>query len=151
MTAGYPVAPARYNQVFEAKFRGGLIGFFAGENQTKSVNRQVELLNAQGLSVAAMVLDRWNFWRRFVAALIFICTLGWVGRVPNVLIVTEPMRLMPSARPTPLSPERPAQLQATDAVIPKAELTVRKARAIPKHPVSARKATPRKTTTKASR
>ena len=92
-----------YNQTFEARFRAGWIGLFAGENQTKSVRRQIAVLNSQDLRVAALVLDRWSIWRRLLWALILICTLGFVGRVPNVLIVTEPMQKVPL--PTPSSPD----------------------------------------------
>jgi hypothetical protein len=80
-----------YNQLHHVKYRGGWIGLFAGENQTKALQRAFPQLNASGLRVAAVVQDRWNIWKRIGAFLLLIVTLGFVGRVPNVLLITEPM------------------------------------------------------------
>jgi hypothetical protein len=74
-----------------------LIGLFSGESQTKALNRTLDQLNAQGFAVASMVVDRWSFWRRLGWLLILILTLGFVGKVPNVLIATEPIRAASAA------------------------------------------------------
>jgi hypothetical protein len=80
----------RYNQIHQVSFRAGWIGFFAGESQTKALDRVLDQINARGLRVAAMTVDRWSIWKRILWALVLICTLGFVGRVPNILVVSEP-------------------------------------------------------------
>jgi hypothetical protein len=81
-----------YNQLHTVRYRGGWIGLFAGENQTKALQRAIPQLNASGLRVAGVVTDRWSFWKRLGVILLLIVTLGFVGRVPNVLLITEPIR-----------------------------------------------------------
>jgi hypothetical protein len=39
----------------------------------------------------AAVEDRWSVWKRIGVILLLIITLGFVGKVPNVLLITEPM------------------------------------------------------------
>ena len=81
-----------YNQLHMVKYRGGWIGLFAGENQTKALERAIRQLNSSGLQVVAAVNDRWSFWKRLGVALLLIATLGIVGRVSNVAQITEPTR-----------------------------------------------------------
>ena len=80
-----------YNQLHTIKYRGGWIGLFAAENQTKALQRAIPELNASGLRVAAAVEDRWSVWKRIGVILLLIVTLGIVGRVPNILLITEPI------------------------------------------------------------
>ena len=89
-----PVVPPEppYNQLHTVKYRGGWIGLFAGENQTKALQRVIPQLNAAGLRIAATVTDRWSIWKWIGVALLLIVTLGFVGRVPNVVLITEPIR-----------------------------------------------------------
>jgi hypothetical protein len=86
------VQGSAYNQLHTIKYRGGWIGLFAGENQTKALQRAIPQLNASGLRVAAAVEDRWSVWKRIGVILLLIVTLGIVGRVPNVLLITEPIQ-----------------------------------------------------------
>ena len=94
----------RYNQIHQVTFRAGWIGFFAGESQTKALDRVLDQVNARGLRVAAMTVDRWSFWKRLLWAFVLVITLGFVGRVPNILVVTEPMDT-PDAPPLQPQPE----------------------------------------------
>jgi hypothetical protein len=91
-TAGTPVATplAGYNRLHSVGFRGGWIGLFAGENQTKALERAIPEINASGRRVVAAVTDRWSFWKRLGAVLLFLVTLGFVGRVPNTVLISEP-------------------------------------------------------------
>jgi hypothetical protein len=81
---------AEYNQLHTIRYRGGWIGLFAGENQTKALQRAIPQLNASARRVVAVVPDRWSFWKRLGVILLLIVTLGIVGRVPNVLLISEP-------------------------------------------------------------
>jgi hypothetical protein len=84
-------SPATYNGLHRVTYRGGWIGLFGGENQIKALQRALPEINASGLRVVAAVEDRWSVWKRIGVILLLIVTLGFVGKVPNVLLVTEPM------------------------------------------------------------
>jgi hypothetical protein len=79
------------NELRAVTYRGGWIGLFAGESQLKALQRALPQINAAGYRVVAAVEDRWSFWKRLGVVLLLIVTLGFVGKVPNVLLVTEPM------------------------------------------------------------
>jgi len=79
-----------YNQLHTITYRGGWIGLFAGENQTKALLRAMPQLNASGRHIVAAVEDRWSIWKRLGVILLLIVTLGFIGKVPNVLLITEP-------------------------------------------------------------
>jgi hypothetical protein len=83
---------ATYNQLHSVRYKRGWPGLFAGENQTKAIQRALVQLNGNGLKVAATVTDRWSFWKRLGSALLAIITLGFVVRAPNVLLLSEPMK-----------------------------------------------------------
>ena len=89
-TAPASYNPNTYNQIHVVTYRGGWIGLFAGENQTKALQRALPQLNGAGLRVTAVVQDRWNIWKRLGMILLLIVTIGFVGRVPNILLITEP-------------------------------------------------------------
>ncbi len=77
------------NELYTVNYRGGWIGLLAGESQIKAVERALSEINATGRYVVAAVEDRWSFWKRLGVALLFIITLGIVGKVPNVLLITR--------------------------------------------------------------
>jgi hypothetical protein len=92
-TSDRAVAPvSTYNQLHSVRYKHGWPGLFAGENQTKAIQRALVELNGSGLKVAAAVTDRWSFWKRLGCVLLAIITLGFVVRAPNVLLVLEPMK-----------------------------------------------------------
>jgi hypothetical protein len=62
---------------------------FEGENQSKALQRAVVEINVSGFRVVAAVPDRWSIWKRLGVILLYIMTLGFVGRVQNVLLITE--------------------------------------------------------------
>jgi hypothetical protein len=62
---------------------------FAGESQIKALQRALPEINASGRFDVAAVDDRWSFWKRFGVALLFMVTLGIIGKVPNVLFITQ--------------------------------------------------------------
>lgn len=80
-----------YNGVVGTRYRAGWIGLFTGENQSRAVQRTLSDINVQGLKCVGLVRDQWNLFVRLWWALVAIITLGFYVRVPNVLIVTEPM------------------------------------------------------------
>ena len=80
-----------FNAVTEVRFRRGWPGLFAGENQTKALNRAITAVNASGLAVVATARDRWSFGRRLGSVLLALVTLGFVVRAPNLLLITAPM------------------------------------------------------------
>jgi hypothetical protein len=80
-----------YNGIVATRYRAGWIGLFSGENQHRAVQRVLADINGRGLRCAGLVQDQWNFFVRLWWLLIAIITLGFFVRVPNVLIVTEPM------------------------------------------------------------
>jgi hypothetical protein len=61
----------------------------AGENQVRALQRAIAEINDSGFRVVAAVDDRWSVWQRIWAVILFIVTLGVVGRVQNVLLITE--------------------------------------------------------------
>jgi hypothetical protein len=83
--------PPGYNELHMVHYKGGWIGLFGGESQEKALRRAIPLINASGQRVVAAVADRWSIWKRIGVALLLIITLGFVGRTPNVLLITEPM------------------------------------------------------------
>jgi len=83
--------PPSYNELHTVHYKGGWIGMFGGENQEKALRRAIPLINASGQRVVAAVEDRWSFWKKLGAFLLVIITIGFVGRKPNVLLITEPM------------------------------------------------------------
>lgn len=85
------VVSSNFNQLHVATYRGGWIGLFAGENQTKALQRCISEINANGRRVTAAAGDRWSVWKRIGMILLLIITLGFVGKVPNVLVISEPM------------------------------------------------------------
>jgi hypothetical protein len=92
-TSDRPAAPAAtYNQLHSVRYKHGWPGLFAGENQTKAIQRALVELNGSGLKVVAAVTDRWSFWKRLGCVLLAIITLGFIVRAPNVLLVLEPMK-----------------------------------------------------------
>lgn len=66
-------------------------GLFAGENQILALQRSLSEINALELRVVAAVEDRWSAWKRIGVVLLLIVTLGFVGKVPGVLLSTEPI------------------------------------------------------------
>jgi uncharacterized protein YpmS len=40
---------------------------------------------------AASVVDRWSFWKRLGVILLAIVTLGFVVKVPNVILMSAPL------------------------------------------------------------
>ena len=84
-------AAVSYNQLHRVSYRGGIIGLLAGENQIKALQRAIPQLNASGLRVVAAVVDRWSIWKRLGYTLLLIVTLFLVGRVPNIILITEPI------------------------------------------------------------
>jgi hypothetical protein len=83
--------PPSHNELHTVHYKGGWIGLFGGENQEKALRRAIPLINASGQRVVAAVEDRWSVWKRIGVLLLFLITLGFVGRTPNVLLITEPM------------------------------------------------------------
>jgi hypothetical protein len=77
------------NELFTVSYCGGWIGLFAGESQEKALQRAVPEINSSGRRVVAAVQDRWSVWKRLDIALLLLVTLGFVGKVPNVFLITE--------------------------------------------------------------
>jgi hypothetical protein len=67
------------------------MGLFSGENQSRAVQRTLTDINCHGLKCAGLIRDQWNFFVRLWWVLIAVITLGFYVRVPNVIIVTEPL------------------------------------------------------------
>jgi hypothetical protein len=55
------------------------------------VQRALADINNRELKCAGLVHDQWNFFVRLWWFLIAVITLGFYVRVPNVLIVIEPI------------------------------------------------------------
>jgi hypothetical protein len=80
-----------HNTTVATRYRAGWIGLFSGENQSKAVTRTLAEINAQERKCAGLVHDQWNFFVRLWWVIVAIVTLGFYVRVPNVIVVTEPM------------------------------------------------------------
>jgi hypothetical protein len=92
-TESEPPSPNDFplSELYAVSYRGGWIGLFAGESQIKALQRALPEINISGRRVVAAVEDRWSIWKRIGVVLLFLVTLGFVGRVPNVLLITEPV------------------------------------------------------------
>lgn len=77
------------SRIYNSQYRSGWIGLLSGESLAKSLARVIENINADNQRVVFMVRDRWSIWRWIGAILIFILTIGFVGRSPAYLILTE--------------------------------------------------------------
>lgn len=82
---------AGFNETVTTRYRAGWIGLFSGENQSRALQRTLAELNAQGRKCAGLVTDQWNFFVRLWWLLVAVVTLGFYVRVPNVVVVTEPL------------------------------------------------------------
>lgn len=89
---GMPQPAPQLNYTYTVTYKGGWPGLFTGENQSKALDRSLRELNSRGHRVAAAVTDRWSFWKRLGMVLIAIISLGFFVRVPNVILITEPIR-----------------------------------------------------------
>jgi hypothetical protein len=87
-----PSPPPQFNYPVCVTYKGGWPGLFTGENQTKAIDRVLRDLNSRGYRVAAAANDRWSFWKRLGMTFLAIITLGFYVRVPNVILITEPLR-----------------------------------------------------------
>lgn len=79
-----------FNMVHGCVFRSGWTAWLAGENQAKAALRTIEEINSSGRKVAACTPDRWSIWKRILWSTVLLCTLGFVGRSPGLLLVSEP-------------------------------------------------------------
>ncbi len=88
-----PIAPGAVfrNEVTKVAYKRGWPGLFTGENQTKALERCLAELNVGGRRVCAVTVDRWSFWAKLGWTLVAIVTLGFVVRVENLLLITEPI------------------------------------------------------------
>jgi hypothetical protein len=69
--------------------RGGWLGLFSGESQGKAIDRVIKELNGTGYRVSFIIPDRWNPFKKILAILLLIVTLGFVGLVENILVIGE--------------------------------------------------------------
>lgn len=90
--ASMPQPAPQFNYTMSVTYKGGWPGLFGGENQTKALDRVLRELNSRGHRVAAAVTDRWSFWKRLGMAFLAVISLGFYVRVPNVILITEPIR-----------------------------------------------------------
>ena len=91
-TPSMPQLAPQLNYTAMVSYKGGWIGLFGGENQTKAIDRVLRELNSRGHKVAASVEDRWSFWKRLGMSFVAVVSLGFYVRVPNVIFITEPIR-----------------------------------------------------------
>jgi hypothetical protein len=80
------------NELYVVAYRGGWIGMLAGENQMSALRRAMVEINGSGFRVVAAVEEGWSIWKHLGVALLYLVTLGFVGRVRNVTLITEQMR-----------------------------------------------------------
>jgi hypothetical protein len=85
-----------FNEIHAVSSKGGWIAVFAGESQEKALRRAIPVINASGQKVVAAVKDRWSIWTWIGTVLLWLITLGFVGRQPNVLLITEPTQQVSS-------------------------------------------------------
>lgn len=84
------------NTVTATHFRANWIGLFSGENQAKAIERVLRDLNRDGLVCCGLTRDLWNPFVALWWGIVSILTLGFLVKVPNVLVVAESARGTPS-------------------------------------------------------
>lgn len=90
--ARMPQPAPQLNYTMSVTYKSGWPGLIGGENQTKALDRALRELNSRGHRVAAAVVDRWSIWKRIGMVLVALVSLGFYVRVPNVVLITEPIR-----------------------------------------------------------
>ncbi|MGE0228825.1 MAG: hypothetical protein AB7U23_09985 [Dehalococcoidia bacterium] len=88
------------NTTRRVSFRGGWIGLFSGESQGKAIERELVRLNGDGYRLVFVIEDKWSFFAKFFAFLLFCITLGFVGKKPNVLLIGERVSGAAAAAPS---------------------------------------------------
>lgn len=58
-----------------------------------AIVREVEVLNTRGYRVVCIHPDEWGWFRKLLGFLVALCTLGFFGSQPGVLIVGESLTL----------------------------------------------------------
>lgn len=76
-----------YNRTEQASVKTGWL-FFA-ENQRRAIGRAIEQLNKEGYKVVFITEDRWSLLQKIIQFIVFVCTVGFFGRRPSVLVVGE--------------------------------------------------------------
>jgi len=87
-----PQPAPQLNYTSTVTFKAGWPGLLGGENQTKAMDRALRELNARGHKECAAADDRWSIWKRLGMAIVAVISLGFYVRVPNVILITEPLR-----------------------------------------------------------
>lgn len=77
------------NIVRRVSMRGGWIGLFSGESQGKALERVIPAMNAEGYRVVFIVPDKFSLAKKFLALVVLVITLGFVGIVENLMIIGE--------------------------------------------------------------
>ena len=73
-----------HTRTYQSTYRSGLIGVLAGESAGKALARIIEQINRDGARVVFMIRDRWSIWQWLGALILFVLTLGLVGRTPGL-------------------------------------------------------------------
>ena len=78
-----------HTRTYQSTYRSGLIGVLAGESAGKALARIIEQINRDGARVVFMIRDRWSIWQWLGALILFVLTLGLVGRTPGYVVIAE--------------------------------------------------------------
>ena len=78
-----------HTRTYQTTYRSGLIGVLAGESAGKALARTIEQINQDGARVVFLVRDRWSIWQWLGALILFVLTVGLVGRTPGYVVITE--------------------------------------------------------------
>ena len=72
----------------------GWVSKLRGKRSTHAaITREIETLNARGYRVVCVHPDEWGWFRKLLGFLVTICTFGWFGSEPGILIVGESLSL----------------------------------------------------------
>lgn len=87
----------QHNLATSVEFKGGWIGLFGGESQKKALDRVLVVLGEQDQRVVAVTTDHWSIAKRLWMFLLAIVSLLFYVRVPNLLVISEPLAPAPKA------------------------------------------------------
>ena len=78
---------ASINRTERVELKSGWLNI--GESQGRAVDRAIERLNRDGYRLTFITEDKWSLGKKIINLILTICSLGFRGRRPSVLIVGE--------------------------------------------------------------
>lgn len=80
----------RYSKTYSVQHRTGVVALLSGEGLSRSMNRTLKNVDADGRRTVFVIANRWSLWTWVCVIILSAVTLGLWCRAPGYLLVTEP-------------------------------------------------------------